>query len=102
MHIRTLINLGRLILYDLYRKQLYGSVNELCPNFRDLRNGDQLKYLLNSDGPIEKDVARFFYLANLMPYSVIINKDVYILCLLCLFSLINVCMECLKLLMSQI
>ena len=60
-------------LYEQYRKQLYGSVDELCPNFKDLENGDQLNYLLNSDGPIEKAVARFFYLANLMHSSVSIN-----------------------------
>ena len=57
-------------LYEQYRKQLYGSVDELCPNFKDLENGDQLNYLLNSDGPIVKAVARFFYLANLMHSSV--------------------------------
>ena len=60
-------------LYEQYRKQLYGSVNELCPSFKDLENGDQLNYLLNSDGPIEKAVARFFYLANLMHSSVNMN-----------------------------
>ena len=60
-------------LYEQYRKQLYGSVDELCPNFKDLENGDQWNYLLNSDGPIVKAVARFFYLANLMHSSVSIN-----------------------------
>ena len=60
-------------LYDLYRKQLYGSVDELCPNFRYLKNGDQLNYLLNSDGPIAKAVARFFFLANLLHSSIIIS-----------------------------
>ena len=34
---------------------------------------DQLNYLLNSDGPIVKTVARFFYLANLMHSSVNMN-----------------------------
>ena len=48
-------------LYEHYGKQLYGSVDELCPDFKDLENGDQLKYLLNSDGPIVKAVVRFFY-----------------------------------------
>ena len=60
-------------LYEQYRKQLYGSVDELCPNFKDLENGDQLNYLLNSDGPIVKAVAKFFYLANLMHSSVNMN-----------------------------
>ena len=61
-------------LYEQYRKQLYGSVNELCPNFKNLENGDQLNYLLNSDGPIVKAVARFFfYLANVMHSSVNMN-----------------------------
>ena len=41
---------------------VYGSVDELCANFKDLENGDQLNYLLNSGGPIEKAVAIFFYL----------------------------------------
>ena len=43
------------------------------PNFKDLENGDQLNYLLNSDGSIVKAVARFFYLANLMHSSVNMN-----------------------------
>ena len=60
-------------LYEQYRKQLYCSVNELCPNFKNLENGDQLNYLLNSDGPIAKAVARFFYLANVMHSSVNMN-----------------------------
>ena len=57
-------------LYEQYSKHLYGSVDELCPNFKDVENGNQLNYLLNSDGPIVKAVARFFYLANLMHSSV--------------------------------
>ena len=48
-------------------------MDELCPNFKDLENGDQLNYLLNSDGPIVKAVARFFNLANLMHSSVSMN-----------------------------
>ena len=40
---------------------------------RILENGDQLNYLLNSDGPIVKAVAKFFYLANLMHSSVNMN-----------------------------
>ena len=49
---------------------IYGSVDELCPNFKDLKNGNQLNYLLNFK---LKAVARFFYLANLMHSSVIIS-----------------------------
>ena len=62
-------------LYEHYRKQLYGSVDELCPNFKDLENCDQLNYLSNSDGPIVKAVAslRSFYLANLTHSSVNMN-----------------------------
>ena len=60
-------------LYEQYRKQLYGCVDELCPNSKDLEDGDQLNYLLNSDDPIVKTVARFFYLANLMHSSVSMN-----------------------------
>ena len=64
-------------------------MDELCPNFKDLENGDQLNYLLNSDGPIVKAVAKFFYLANLMHSSVNMNYYVYILSL-CLSFLPNV------------
>ena len=56
-----------------YIKQLYGSVSELCPNIKDLKNGDQLNYLLNFDSPNVKAAARLFYLANLMHSSVIIS-----------------------------
>ena len=62
-------------------------MDELCPNFKDLEAGDQLKYLLNSNGPIVKAVARFFYLANLMHSSVSMNKCVYILYLCLSFFL---------------
>ena len=62
-------------------------MDELCPNFKDLENGDQLNYLLNSDGPIVKAVAKFFYLANLMHSSVNMNKYVYILSLCLSFFL---------------
>ena len=48
-------------------------MDELCPNFKDLENVDQLNYFLNSDGAIVKAVARFFYLANLMHSSVSIK-----------------------------
>ena len=42
-------------LYDLYiKKQLYGCVDELCSNFKNIKNGDQLNYLLNSNGLIVK------------------------------------------------
>ena len=62
-------------------------MDELCPNFKDLENGDQL----NSDGPIVKAVARLFSLANLMHSSVSMNKYVYILslCLSCFLSLFS-------------
>ena len=29
-------------VYEQYRKELYGSVDELCLNFKDLENGDKL------------------------------------------------------------
>ena len=48
-------------------------MDEFCSNFKDLENGDQLNYLLNSDGPIVKAVAKLFYLANLMHSSVNMN-----------------------------
>ena len=68
-------------LYEQYRKQLYGSVDELCPNFKDLKNGDQLNYLLNSDVPIVKAVARFFYNAitlNKREIDRVYKNDLYI------------------------
>ena len=67
-------------------------MDELCPNIKDLENGDQLNYLLNSDGPIVKAVARFFYLANLMHSSVSMNKYVYILSL-CLSFPLTLCLS---------
>ena len=46
------------------------SINELCPNFKKLRDDNKFNYLLNSDGPIVKVVARFFYMASLTHSSV--------------------------------
>ena len=54
--------------YESRRKELYNSINELCPNFKNLRDDDKFNYLLNSDGPVHtvvKVVASFFYLACL-------------------------------------
>ena len=48
----------------VYRKQLYGSVDELYPNFKGLNNGKQFNDLSNSDDLIVKAVPRFFYLAK--------------------------------------
>ena len=56
--------------YESLRKELYNSINELCPNFKKLRDDDKFNYLLNSDGPIVKVVARFFYMASLTHSSV--------------------------------
>ena len=61
-------------LYELNRKQLFSCVYELCPNFKHLNDDERLNYLLNSDGPIVKSVARFFYLANLTHSNVNISK----------------------------
>ena len=46
--------------YESLRKELYNSINEMCPNIKKLWDGDKFNYLLNSDGPIIKMVARFF------------------------------------------
>ena len=51
--------------YELLRNELYFSINELCPNFKKLLDDDKFNYLLNSDGPIVKVVARFVYIASL-------------------------------------
>ena len=56
--------------YGSLRKELYNIINDLCPNFRDLRSNETINYLLNSDGPVVKVVARFFYLASLIHSSV--------------------------------
>ena len=59
--------------YGSLRKELYNIINDLCPNFKDLRNNDKFNCLLNSDGPIVKMVTRFFYLASLIYSSVNVN-----------------------------
>ena len=51
--------------YDIHRNQLFTYVDESCPRFKELNDCDQFNYLLNSDGPIVKAVARFFYTANM-------------------------------------
>ena len=50
--------------YDVYRNELFAYVDELCPRFKELNGFEKFNYLLNSDGPIVKAVARFFYKAN--------------------------------------
>ena len=55
------------------RKESYNSINELCPSFKQLRYDDKFNYLLNSDGPVVKVVARFFYMASLTHSSASIN-----------------------------
>ena len=59
--------------YESLRKELYNRINELCPNFKKLRDDDKFNYLLNSDGQIGKVVARFFYMAFLTHSSVNIS-----------------------------
>ena len=58
--------------YESLRKELYDGINELCPNFKNLRDANK-NYLLNSEGPALKVVARFFYLASLTNSSVFIS-----------------------------
>ena len=60
-------------MYELHRKQLYKCMDELCPIFKDLNDGEHSNYLLNSDGPIVRKVARFYYLAHLTHSSVNIS-----------------------------
>ena len=52
------------------RKDLYDCIYHLCPNFKDLHDDYKFNYLLDSDGPIVKVLARFFYLASLEHSSV--------------------------------
>ena len=56
--------------YAFLRKDLYDCIYHLCPNFKDLHDDHKFNYLLNSDGPIVKVLARFFYLASLEHSSV--------------------------------
>ena len=59
--------------YESLRKELYNSINELCPNFKKFRADDKFNYLLNSDGTIVKVVARFFYRASLTHSNVSVS-----------------------------
>ena len=36
--------------YESLRKELYNSINELCPNFKTLPDDDKFNYHLNSEG----------------------------------------------------
>ena len=58
------------LLYEIQRQQLYSCLDEFCTSFKGLNDGKQLNLLQNSDNPIVKAVARFFYLANLTNFSV--------------------------------
>ena len=51
--------------YDIYRNHLFTYVDESCPRLKELNDCDQFNYPLNSDGPIVKALARFFYTANM-------------------------------------
>ena len=55
--------------YDVYRNQLFAYVEELCPRFKELNVFEKFNYLFNSDGPIVKAVARFFYKANTIDFN---------------------------------
>ena len=59
--------------YESLRKELYYSINELCPNYKKLLDDDKFNYLLNSDGPIVKVVARFVYMASLTHSNVSVS-----------------------------
>ena len=59
--------------YESLRKELYNSINELCQNFKKLRDDDKFNYLLNSNGPIVKMVTRFFCMASLTHFSVSVS-----------------------------
>ena len=74
--------------YESLRKELYNSINELCPNFKKLRDDDEFNYLLNSDGPIVKVVARFFYMAFLTHSSVSVREFTHSLALSLSLSLV--------------
>ena len=56
--------------YAFLRKDLYDCIYHLCPNFKDLHDDHKFNYLLDSDGPIVKVLARLFYLASLEHSSV--------------------------------
>ena len=44
--------------YAFLRKDLYDCIDNFCPNFKDLHDDHKFNYLLNSDGPIVKVLAR--------------------------------------------
>ena len=77
--------------FSSLRKELYNSINNLCPNFNDLRYNDKFNYLLNSDGPTVKVVARFFYLASLVHSSVSVSYIIYAMYSLFLCLSLSVC-----------
>ena len=54
--------------YESLRKELYKSINELCPNFKNYRMMINLitMYLLNSDGPIVKAVASSLFIHSIL------------------------------------
>ena len=53
--------------------ELYNRIHELCPNFKKIRDDDKFNYLLNSDGPNVKVVARLIYIASLTHFRVNIS-----------------------------
>ena len=46
------------------RKNLFDAIKSKCHNFEKLQKEEQFNYLLNSDGPIVRAVARFFHLVQ--------------------------------------
>ena len=54
-------------------KNKYNSINELCPNCKDVRDDNKYIYLLNSDGPIVMVVTIIFYFASVTHSSVHIS-----------------------------
>ena len=72
------------------RKDLYDCIYHLWLNFKDLHDDHKFNYLLNSDGPIVKVLARFFYLASL-EYPSVKDRVFMYFCNVCLF--VSVCLS---------
>ena len=50
--------------HEASRKDLFDVIKSKCHNFDKLQTGEQFNYLLNSDGPIVRAVARFYHLVQ--------------------------------------
>ena len=57
-------NLLSCLKHEASRKDLFDVSKSKCHNLDKLQNEEQFNYLLNSDGPIVRAVARFYHLVQ--------------------------------------